>query len=94
MDGLLLVDKPAGWTSHDVVAKLRGVLQTREIGHAGTLDPQATGLLVIAVGGATRWLNYLPGDKSYTATLRLGPGDGYRGCVGQAPARARCERAG
>jgi tRNA pseudouridine55 synthase len=72
MTGLLLVDKPAGWTSHDVVAKLRGVLQTREIGHAGTLDPQATGLLVIAVGGATRWLNYLPGDKSYTATLKLG----------------------
>jgi tRNA pseudouridine55 synthase len=72
MDGLLLVDKPAGWTSHDVVAKMRGILGTREIGHAGTLDPQATGLLVLAIGGATRWLNYLPGDKSYQATVRFG----------------------
>ena len=72
MDGLLLLDKPAGWTSHDVVAKLRGVLRTREIGHAGTLDPEATGLLVMAIGGATRWLPYLPGQKSYRATVKFG----------------------
>lgn len=72
LTGLLLIDKPANWTSHDVVAKLRGVLGTREIGHAGTLDPQATGLLVLAIGGATRWLNYLPGDKTYSATVRFG----------------------
>lgn len=72
MDGLLLLDKPAGLTSHDVVARVRRLLQTREVGHGGTLDPQATGLLVVAVGKATRWLPYLPGDKAYTATLRLG----------------------
>lgn len=72
MHGLLLVDKPAGWTSHDVVAKLRGVLRTREIGHAGTLDPEATGLLVMAIGDATRWLPYLPGEKSYKATVKFG----------------------
>jgi tRNA pseudouridine55 synthase len=72
LTGLLLIDKPANWTSHDVVAKLRGVLGTREVGHAGTLDPQATGLLVLAIGGATRWLNYLPGDKTYKATVRFG----------------------
>jgi tRNA pseudouridine55 synthase len=72
LTGLLLIDKPANWTSHDVVAKLRGVLNTREVGHAGTLDPQATGLLVLAIGGATRWLNYLPGDKTYRATVRFG----------------------
>jgi tRNA pseudouridine55 synthase len=72
MQGLLLLDKPAGWTSHDVVAKLRGVLGTRDLGHAGTLDPQATGLLVLAVGNATRWLPYLPGGKTYKATVRFG----------------------
>jgi tRNA pseudouridine55 synthase len=72
MHGLILVDKPCGWTSHDVVAKMRGILGVREVGHAGTLDPQATGLLVLAVGEATRWLNYLPGDKTYQATVRFG----------------------
>jgi tRNA pseudouridine55 synthase len=72
MHGLLLLDKPAGPTSHDVVTALRRVLQTREIGHAGTLDPNATGLLVMAVGAATRWLPYLPGDKSYRAGIKLG----------------------
>jgi tRNA pseudouridine55 synthase len=72
MDGILLVDKPAGPTSRAVVDTVRRVLGTRDLGHAGTLDPQATGLLVLAVGGATRWLPYLPGDKSYRATARLG----------------------
>jgi tRNA pseudouridine55 synthase len=72
MDGILLLDKPAGMTSHDVVSRLRKVLEMRAIGHAGTLDPQATGLLVVAVGNATRWLPYLPGEKTYRATLRLG----------------------
>ena len=56
--GVVLVDKPAGWTSHDVVAKLRGILRQRRIGHAGTLDPLATGLLVMAVGSATRLLSF------------------------------------
>jgi tRNA pseudouridine55 synthase len=72
MDGILLLDKPAGLTSHDVVSRLRKLLGTRAVGHAGTLDPQATGLLVVAVGSATRWLPYLPADKSYRATVRLG----------------------
>ena len=73
IDGLVLVDKPAGWTSHDVVARTRRLAGTRKVGHAGTLDPMATGLLVLGVGRATRLLTYLVGaDKTYTATLRLG----------------------
>ena len=73
LDGLLLVDKPGGWTSHDVVARVRRLAGTRKVGHAGTLDPMATGLLVLGVGRATRLLTYLVGaDKSYTATIRLG----------------------
>lgn len=71
--GLLLVDKSEGWTSHDVVAKSRRALHTRKIGHAGTLDPMATGLLLLGVGPATRLLTHLVGlDKTYTATIRLG----------------------
>ena len=71
--GILLVDKPAGRTSHDVVAVARGALRTRRIGHAGTLDPFATGLLVLGTGRATRLLEYLVGlDKEYEATARLG----------------------
>ena len=54
MNGILLIDKPSGWTSSDVVAKLRGILQERRVGHSGTLDPMATGLLVVFVGRATR----------------------------------------
>lgn len=73
IDGFLLIDKPAGWTSHDVVAKMRGVLHTRRIGHAGTLDPFATGLLILGVGKATKSLQTLLGsDKTYETTLRLG----------------------
>jgi tRNA pseudouridine55 synthase len=72
MQGLLLVDKPAGLTSHDVVSRVRRLAGLREVGHAGTLDPQATGLLVLALGMATRWLDWLPSDKTYIATLRLG----------------------
>src|SRR6187399_2577063 len=72
-EGLLLVDKPGGMTSHDVVDVVRRTLGTRKVGHAGTLDPMATGLLVLGVGRATRLLRYL-GDlpKSYTGTARLG----------------------
>lgn len=71
--GILLVDKPGGVTSHDVVARARRALGTRKIGHAGTLDPMATGLLVLGVGAATRLLTFLVGlDKTYTATIRLG----------------------
>ena len=70
---IVLVDKAEGWTSHDVVARARRALGTRKVGHAGTLDPMATGLLVLGAGPATRLLTYLVGlDKTYTATIRLG----------------------
>lgn len=73
MHGLLVVDKPAGWTSHDVVAKVRRLTGVRRVGHAGTLDPAATGVLPLGVGQGTRVLDYLAGaDKSYRGTLRLG----------------------
>ena len=72
-DGLLIVDKPSGWTSHDVVARARRICGTRKVGHAGTLDPMATGVLVLGVNRATRLLTFLVGcDKTYTATIRLG----------------------
>ena len=71
--GLCVVDKPAGWTSHDVVAKARGMLGTRKVGHAGTLDPLATGVLVLGVGRATRLLTFLTGaSKTYEATISFG----------------------
>lgn len=67
------MDKPVGWTSHDVVARARRAARTRRVGHAGTLDPMATGLLVLGVDRATRLLTYVVGvDKTYTATIRLG----------------------
>ena len=73
MTGILLIDKPAGWTSSDVVAKLRGILRERRIGHSGTLDPMATGLLVIFVGRATRAVEFAESqEKRYSAGLRLG----------------------
>lgn len=72
-EGLLLVDKPAGWTSHDVVSRVRRLAATKKVGHAGTLDPMATGLLVLGVGKATKLLTYLVGaDKIYFTTIRLG----------------------
>ncbi|MFD7918544.1 tRNA pseudouridine(55) synthase TruB [Streptomyces sp. NPDC059740] len=72
-DGLVIVDKPAGFTSHDVVAKLRGMARTRRVGHAGTLDPMATGVLVIGVERATKLLGHLAlTEKEYVGTVRLG----------------------
>jgi tRNA pseudouridine55 synthase len=71
--GLLIVDKPSGWTSHDVVARIRTIAGTRRAGHAGTLDPMATGVLVVGVEKATRLLGYLAlTEKEYTGTVRLG----------------------
>lgn len=71
--GLLVLDKPTGWTSHDVVAVARKKLGTKKVGHAGTLDPLATGVLLLAVGSATRLLEFIVGaDKTYEARLRLG----------------------
>ena len=71
--GLVLIDKPSGWTSHDVVARLRKLAGTRRVGHAGTLDPMATGLLLIGINSATKLLTFLVGEnKTYEATIRLG----------------------
>ena len=71
--GLLLIDKESDWTSHDVVAKSRGIVGTRKVGHAGTLDPMATGLLILGVESATKLLTFIVGeDKTYRATIRLG----------------------
>ena len=73
MNGILLIDKPSGWTSNDVVQKLRGALHEKRIGHAGTLDPMATGLLTVFVGRATRAVEFAESDeKTYIAGLRLG----------------------
>ena len=73
MDGIVIVDKPAGWTSQDVTARLRRVFGTRRIGHGGTLDPMATGVLPVFVGRATRAVEFFESaEKSYTAGLRLG----------------------
>ena len=73
MDGIVIVDKPEGWTSQDVVSKLRGVLKTRRIGHGGTLDPMATGVLPVFVGRGTRGVEFFEhAEKTYEAVLRLG----------------------
>ena len=73
MNGIVIVDKPSGWTSQDVTAKLRGVFQTRRIGHGGTLDPMATGVLPVFVGRATRGVEFFEhAEKTYEAVLRLG----------------------
>src|SRR5262249_12913097 len=72
-DGIVVVDKPAGMTSHTVVARIRKLAGTRKVGHAGTLDPMATGVLIVGINRATRLLGHLQlADKSYDATVRLG----------------------
>jgi tRNA pseudouridine55 synthase len=71
--GILLVDKPKGWTSFDVVAKSRGLFRTKKVGHTGTLDPMATGLLILCLGRATKLVDRIQaGEKEYTGTIRLG----------------------
>src|SRR5712692_856831 len=73
MDGALIIDKPAGMTSHDVVARVRKITGERRVGHTGTLDPFATGVLVVVVGRATRLAQFLSGaEKEYEAVIRLG----------------------
>ena len=73
MNGIVIIDKPAGWTSNDVVSKLRGVLRTKRIGHGGTLDPMATGVLPVFVGRATRGVEFFEhAEKTYETVLRLG----------------------
>ncbi len=71
--GIVIVDKPQGWASHDVVGKLRRIFRTKKVGHSGTLDPMATGVLVLGIGRGTRFLPHVHADtKSYQATIRLG----------------------
>jgi tRNA pseudouridine55 synthase len=72
VEGFLNLNKPFGFTSHDCVAKVRRLLRLKKVGHGGTLDPAAVGVLPIAIGKATRLLQYLPSDKAYQATIRLG----------------------
>ncbi|KDA05839.1 tRNA pseudouridine synthase B [Microbacterium sp. CH12i] len=87
--GILLVDKPGGLTSHDVVARTRRAFGTRKVGHAGTLDPMATGLLVLGIEGATRLLTYVVGaDKTYFATIRLGQTTGTDDAEGEVTSTA------
>jgi len=84
MNGLLIIDKPAGLTSFDVIRQLRRCCRTRRVGHAGTLDPMATGVLPVALGYATRLLEYLmAGEKSYRATLQLGAATDTQDSEGQ-----------
>ena len=96
--GLVLVDKPAGMTSHDVVARIRRLAGTRKAGHAGTLDPMATGVLVVGVEKATRLLGHLTlADKQYLATIRLGQAtstDDAEGEITAAPGAARVTQDG
>jgi len=90
--GILLVDKPGGWTSHDIVARTRRLAETRKVGHAGTLDPMATGLLILGVNSSTRLLTYIVGtDKEYTATIRLGLSTTTDDAEGEPIARASDE---
>ena len=70
--GFVVIDKPSGLTSHACVSRMRRVLQTKRVGHGGTLDPAVTGVLPIAVGQATRLLPYLPGEKTYRGVIQLG----------------------
>ena len=90
-DGILVVDKPQGLTSHDVVGAIRRLAATRKVGHAGTLDPMATGLLLLGIGRATRFLTYLVGaDKTYEATVRLGAETTTEDADGQIVAARGC----
>jgi tRNA pseudouridine55 synthase len=83
MDGLLIVDKPSGPTSHDVVARVRRILHERRIGHTGTLDPMASGVLPLVVGRATRLARFMSGDKTYEASIRLGTATSTYDALGQ-----------
>lgn len=90
MNGIILIDKPQDWTSHDVVGKLRGILHERRIGHSGTLDPLATGLLVVFVGRATRAVEFAESDtKEYIAGIRLGVSTDTQDITGNV--LSRCE---
>jgi len=90
--GLVLIDKPQGWTSHDAVARTRRLAGTRKVGHAGTLDPMATGLLILGINSSTRLLTYVVGlDKEYLATIRLGAATTTDDAEGEELTRASAE---
>jgi tRNA pseudouridine55 synthase len=90
--GLVLIDKPQGWTSHDAVARTRRLANTRKVGHAGTLDPMATGLLILGINSSTRLLTYVVGlDKEYLATIRLGAATTTDDAEGEQVTRAPAE---
>lgn len=90
--GLVIVDKPQGMTSHDVVARMRRLAHTRKVGHGGTLDPMATGVLVVGIGAATRLLTYVSGDsKSYDASIRFGVSTTSDDAEGQAVDMSGCD---
>ncbi|TFC50746.1 MULTISPECIES: tRNA pseudouridine(55) synthase TruB [unclassified Cryobacterium] len=90
--GLVLIDKPQGWTSHDAVARTRRLANTRKVGHAGTLDPMATGLLILGINSSTRLLTYVVGlDKEYLATIRLGAATTTDDAEGEELTRAPAE---
>lgn len=90
--GLLIVDKPAGVTSHDVVSRVRRLLHTRKVGHGGTLDPMATGVLVIGIGKATKLLTWVSGDtKTYEAVIRLGQSTNTDDADGEITASRGCD---
>jgi tRNA pseudouridine55 synthase len=90
--GLVLIDKPQGWTSHDAVARTRRLANTRKVGHAGTLDPMATGLLILGINSSTRLLTYVVGlDKEYLATIRLGAATTTDDAEGEELTRATVE---
>jgi tRNA pseudouridine55 synthase len=91
--GLVVVDKPAGWTSHDVVGRMRRIAHTRRVGHAGTLDPMATGVLLVGIERVTKLLGYLSaGDKSYDATVRLGQSTVTDDAEGEVTAESSAEQ--
>ena len=92
MDGVLIIDKPAGLTSHDVVSRVRHILRERRVGHTGTLDPFATGVLVVLVGHATRLLQFLSNAvKEYEATVRFGYATDTGDATGQKLATPRMQ---
>ena len=89
VDGVIIIDKPAGWTSHDVVARVRRILGERRVGHTGTLDPFATGVLVVLVGRATRLAQFVSGaEKEYEAVIRFGYATDTGDATGERRARA------
>ena len=94
LDGVLVINKPAGWTSHDIVARARTLLGMPKVGHTGTLDPAATGVLVLCLGKATRIAEYLMhADKAYRAVLRLGVATDTQDATGTVTLRATVNNA-